>query len=65
MAHVVAQRTHAMGIRMALGALPGGILKMMLVRAAALVGVGLAIGLPVSWALGQSVRAFLFQVQPT
>jgi predicted permease len=63
MAYLVAQRTAEIGVRIALGAQPGHVLRMVLGRAGALVGVGIAIGLSAGWALGRFVDAFLFQVR--
>lgn len=64
MSYVVEQRTREIGLRMALGALPGGVVGMILRRAGVLIATGLAIGLIIAWALAQTLRAFLFQVQP-
>lgn len=64
MAYVVEQRTPEIGVRMALGAQPGRILRMILGRAAAFVGVGLAAGLAGAWALSRLVGTFLFSVRP-
>ena len=64
MAYAVAQRTSEIGVRMALGATPGHVVAMVLRRAAALVGAGLAIGSLGSWYLCASVRTFLFEVRP-
>jgi putative ABC transport system permease protein len=65
MAYAVAQRTREIGIRMALGALPVTILRMILGRATAHLAAGLFIGLITAWSLSGLVAAFLFQVQPT
>ncbi|HEX9761391.1 MAG TPA: ABC transporter permease [Candidatus Acidoferrales bacterium] len=65
MAYVVAERTNEFGVRMALGATPGIILGMVLRRASALVAAGVAIGGTVAWSLSATVRAFLFQIEPT
>jgi ABC-type antimicrobial peptide transport system permease subunit len=64
MAYVVAQRTNEIGVRMALGASRGNVLTMVLKRAALLIVMGLAIGGAGAWALSESVRAFLFQIEP-
>jgi putative ABC transport system permease protein len=64
MAYVVVLRTQEIGIRMALGAMPGAILRSVLGRAAVYLAGGLAIGLAAAWVLSALVSGFLFQVQP-
>jgi predicted permease len=63
MAFVVAQRTREIGVRIALGAVPAGILQMVLGRATRLMVVGLFVGLAGAAALEQLVRAFLFDAR--
>ena len=48
MAHTVAQRTHEIGLRVALGAQPAQVRAMVLRQAATLVAAGVAIGLAVA-----------------
>lgn len=60
MAFVVAQRRREIGVRVALGAAPAGILRMVLRGAAALLAAGLAVGLAAALLLEQTVQAFLF-----
>jgi predicted permease len=64
MAYVVEQRTAEIGLRMALGARPGEVVGMILRRALLMLGGGLAAGLLVAWPLAQTLRTFLFHVQP-
>lgn len=64
MAYVVALRTPEIGIRMALGAVPGVILWSVLRRALLYLGAGLVIGLQGAWVLAALVSGFLFQIQP-
>jgi predicted lysophospholipase L1 biosynthesis ABC-type transport system permease subunit len=64
MAYVVVLRTQEIGIRMALGAMPGAILRSVLGRAAVYLAGGLAIGLSAAWVLSALVSGFLFQIQP-
>ncbi len=64
MAHTVAQRTHEIGLRVALGARPTQVRAMVLRQAAALVAAGVAIGLAaavaLSVALGASLRDLFY-----
>jgi hypothetical protein len=62
MAFLVAQRTPEIGVRMALGATPGGIAKLVLFEAARWTLVGVAFGLLGSWFASQWLNALLFQV---
>jgi ABC-type antimicrobial peptide transport system permease subunit len=65
MAFVVDQRTTEFGIRMALGAGRGGIVGMVLRRAALYVGTGLVVGLGSAIGMSMIVKSFLFNVAPT
>ena len=64
MAYLVEQRTQEIGIRMALGAQPGQVLRMVLSRASLFMAVGIAIGLIAGWMLSRFVETFLFHVEP-
>jgi predicted permease len=64
MSYAVAQQTGEIGLRMALGATPAGVLGQVLRQASVLLGAGLAIGGAGAWWLGASVQAFLFGVRP-
>jgi predicted permease len=63
-AYGTARRAGEIGIRIALGAERGQVLWMVLRDALALVGLGLAIGLPVSLAVARTVASILFGIQP-
>jgi predicted permease len=65
MAFVVDQRTTEFGIRMALGAKRGGIVGMVLRRAAVYVGTGLVAGMGIAIGMSMLVKSFLFNVAPT
>lgn len=58
----VVQRTHEVGVRMALGAGSQDVLRMMLSRSAKLAGIGLAIGVPVAVALTLLMSSVLYNV---
>ena len=64
MAHSVIRRTNEIGIRMALGAERRNIIWMVLKESLMLVCVGLAIGLPASWAAGRLISSQLFGLSP-
>jgi putative ABC transport system permease protein len=65
MSYTVAQRTHEIGIRMALGATPKSVRWMVLRQAGALtlvgVGVGLVAAVAVSSALGAQLSSMMFE----
>jgi putative ABC transport system permease protein len=65
MSYTVAQHTREIGIRMALGAQPGSILKLILGRGLVLVSVGVVIGVLASFGLTRFIEHMLFGVTPT
>ncbi|HET7231694.1 MAG TPA: ABC transporter permease [Longimicrobium sp.] len=62
MSYTVAQRTHEVGVRIALGAPPAGVIRLMVRRGARLIAIGLAIGIPAAFALAQVLRGALYGV---
>jgi putative ABC transport system permease protein len=61
-AYTVTQRTHELGIRFALGAQVGDVLKMILGQGMAVIGVGLVVGLAAAFGLMRLLRSLLFGV---
>ncbi len=62
--YAVAQRTHEIGVRMALGARHADVLKMVLGQSFRTAGVGLAIGLGLAYVLTRVASSLLFNVIP-
>lgn len=62
--YVAAQRTHEIGLRMALGARPANILQMVFKHGLLTIGLGLLIGLAVTWSAASVTGEFLM-VSPT
>jgi predicted permease len=65
MSYAVAQRSHEIGIRVALGARPVDVLRMVLRHALVLAGSGVAAGLLGALALSRAVASLLFELSPT
>jgi predicted permease len=65
MAHIVARRTHEIGVRVALGAKPRDVLRMTAGRGLALAGAGIGLGLLAAGTLTSVLQRVLFDVSPT
>ncbi len=65
MAYSVTQRTHEIGIRVALGAQSPDVIKLVIGRAVAMVGAGVAIGLAGALALTRVMTSLLYGVSAT
>ena len=65
MSYAVTQRTHEIGIRMALGAQVGNVMRLVMRNGLVIAMVGVAIGLAGAFALTRLMRTLLFAVEPT
>jgi predicted permease len=63
--YTAAQRTHEIGIRMALGAAPGDILQMVLRESVWIVAIGLAVGLLVALGGTRAIADLFVGIHPT
>ena len=64
MAYAVGQRSNEIGLRLALGAGAGSVLRLILSQALTLAGIGLALGLAAAIAATRLLTTILFQVRP-
>jgi putative ABC transport system permease protein len=65
MAYLVGERVHEIGIRMALGASPGSVVAMVVRRGLLMTCIGIAIGLPGSYALASLLASLFYGVRAT
>ena len=64
MAHLVAFRTNEIGVRMALGESPGGVMRMVLGQARRLTLVGIGSGIAGAFVVSRLMQQALFEVDP-
>jgi predicted permease len=65
LAYLVSQRTHEIGVRMALGAQRGAVLRLVMGQVAIPSAAGVMVGLAIAIALTRLIRSWLFEVAPT
>ena len=65
LSYAVTERTHEIGVRVALGAERGDVVRVVLERAVRLAGVGIALGVLVSASLTRLMSSLLYGVSPT
>ena len=65
MSYTVSQRTREIGLRVALGAQPGQVRRLIVGQAMTLAAVGIALGTLGALALGRTLSSLLFEVTPT
>lgn len=63
-AYTVSLRTHEIGVRMALGATPGGVLRSVVHRVARITLIGLGLGVVAALALTQLLDGLLYLIEP-
>jgi ABC-type antimicrobial peptide transport system permease subunit len=64
LAYTVARRRNEIGIRMALGAAPRDVVRMVLRDSLWLVGIGVLVGMPAAYGIGRYLEDTLFGLEP-
>ena len=65
MSYSVTQRTHEMGLRMALGVGRGDVLRLVLRQGMVVALIGIVLGLGAAFAMARTMTTMLFEVKPT
>jgi putative ABC transport system permease protein len=65
MSYTVSRRSNEIGIRLAMGARAGDVLKLVLAEAGWMVGIGVVIGVALGLGAARAARTLLFGLQPT
>jgi ABC-type antimicrobial peptide transport system permease subunit len=65
LSNVVSQQTHEIGLRVALGATAGDVMRMVLRRAMTLLAIGVGVGVAGAFAFTQLMSGLLYEVRPT
>jgi putative ABC transport system permease protein len=63
-AYTVAQRTHEIGVRMALGATPTGVLRLVIGQSGRVTLIGIVLGVAGALSLTRVLRTMLFNITP-
>jgi len=63
-AYAVSRRTHEIGIRMAIGARPAEVLRLVLRKTAAMLIIGSVVGLTLALVVGQVISSIVYETQP-
>jgi ABC-type antimicrobial peptide transport system permease subunit len=64
MSYAVSRRTREIGIRMAMGAQPGTVERLILRQGLVLTLIAMALGWPAAWMLSKLASSFLYGIQP-
>jgi ABC-type antimicrobial peptide transport system permease subunit len=64
MSYAVTRRTREIGIRMAMGARPGTVERLVLRQGMMLTLIAIALGWPSAWMLSKMASSFLYGIQP-
>jgi putative ABC transport system permease protein len=65
LSYTVARRTREIGIRMAMGAERGQVLRITIMDALRWLGCGICLGVPAAWVASRGVSSLLFGLTPT